>query len=367
MTDPATLIAAAAPIPVPWGVLEGLRLAAFLLHIIAMNILLGGSLIAAVACGRGSALPGHAVRSLTNALPTVMALTVNLGVPPLLFIQVVYGQFFYTSSILMAWIWLAVIGILIIAYYCLYLHDWRVGHAGPVGADGRAKAGAPSAFIRLAAALLAANAFIYVCNLSQTQNPAGWVGAVGAVSGTFLPLADPALVPRFVHFLIGAVAVAGLALTLAGRLGWFATPDERTEAYGLRVFFFATLAQACAGVWFLASQPAVTVSRFLGGSPMATALLAVAALLTLVALIFARRRVVLPCALAVLGVLSAMVLMREVVRLSRLAPYFHLEDLRLVPEYGPAVLFAVLLVVALGALGWLARQFRRAGQTEKGA
>jgi hypothetical protein len=359
MIDPATLIAAAPPIPVPWEVFEGLRLAAFLLHLIAMNILLGGALIAAVASGRDSALPGHAARSLAHALPTVMAVAVNLGVPPLLFIQVVYGQFFYASSILMAWIWLAVIGILIIAYYSLYLHDWRLGRAGPERAD------ASSAFVRLAAALLAANAFIYVCNLSQTQDPAGWpgaIGAAGAIQGTFLPLADPALVPRFVHFVIGAVAVAGLALALAGRLGWFARPDERTQAYGLRVFFFATLAQIGAGAWFLVSQPGAVSRLFLGESPLATGLLVAAALLTVAALVLAQNRAVLPCALATLGILAAMTLMRELVRLSRLAPYFHPQDLRLVPEYGPAVLFAAILALALCALWWLARQLPRAGK-----
>ncbi|MBF0482697.1 MAG: hypothetical protein HQK81_14775 [Desulfovibrionaceae bacterium] len=355
MTDPATLIAAAPPIPAPWELFDGLRLAFFLLHIIAMNILLGGALIAAA----GRALPGNAGRSLSRALPTVMALAVNLGVPPLLFIQVVYGQFFYTSSILMAWIWLAVVAILIVAYYSLYLHDARV-----------ARASASRVFVRLAALLLAANAFIYVCNLSQTQNPGGWPLAIagdGTIRGTFLPLADPALFPGFAHFLIGAVAVAGLALALAGRLGWFAARDERVETYGLRLFFYATLAQIAAGGWFLVSQPGATSELFLGTSPEAAALLGLAAVLTLAALICAQARQTPACAVCAFGILSAMALMREIVRLSRLAPYFQPRDLRLVPESGPAALFAVLSIAALCALSWLAAALRRSGQTGKGA
>jgi hypothetical protein len=350
MIDPSALIAAAQPIPVHWGLLEGLRVALFLVHLVGVNILLGGALIAAAAGGRPGALPEHAARSLNHALPTVMALTVNLGVPPLLFIQAIYGHFFYASSILMGWYWLAVVGVLIAAYYGLYIHDAKV------------RAGTPSKVILAAAALLALNAFIYVCNLSQTQDPKLWTEAVGAVTGWLLPLADPSLAPRYLHFLTGSVAMAGLALALAGRLGWFMRQDSDTEAFGLRVFRQATYLQIAVGVWFLVSLPRDTMLRFMGASPMATILFILSLTLTLAVVIFAHRRFTVACAVAGLGLMAAMVLMREAVRLSALSAYFHPETLPMAQETGPAVFFAVILAAGVYVLYWLALQFRRAGK-----
>jgi hypothetical protein len=60
--------------------------------------------------------------------------SVNFGVAPLLFVQVLYGHFFYASSILMAVFWLAVIPLLIAAYYAAYLYGFRFGALGRAGA-----------------------------------------------------------------------------------------------------------------------------------------------------------------------------------------------------------------------------------------
>jgi len=70
----------------------------------------------------------------------------HLGVAPLLFLQVLYGRLFFTSSILMAGFWLAVVPLLIVAYYCAYVVAFRgqrtrvggtavVGDGDPVPGD----------------------------------------------------------------------------------------------------------------------------------------------------------------------------------------------------------------------------------------
>ena len=59
-------------------------------------------------------------------------MTVNLGIPPLLFLQTLFGQFLYSSSILMAVFWLSVVPVLIVAYYAAYgfVHRHRQSGAG---------------------------------------------------------------------------------------------------------------------------------------------------------------------------------------------------------------------------------------------
>ena len=49
-----------------------------------------------------------------------MTYVINLGVPPLLFAQVLYGRAIYTSSVMIGLRWIAVIPALILAYWLLY-------------------------------------------------------------------------------------------------------------------------------------------------------------------------------------------------------------------------------------------------------
>jgi hypothetical protein len=58
---------------------------------------------------RGSADLAQAADMVSHRLPTVMALLINLGVPPLLFAQVLYGRALYTSSVLIGAYWISVI------------------------------------------------------------------------------------------------------------------------------------------------------------------------------------------------------------------------------------------------------------------
>ena len=57
--------------------------------------------------------------------------SLTTGVAPLLFVQVLYGHFFYTANILLGWRWLAILGVLIVGFYAVYLLDGttRKGHA----------------------------------------------------------------------------------------------------------------------------------------------------------------------------------------------------------------------------------------------
>lgn len=64
-------------------------------------------------------------RALATRLPVAVALTITLGVAPLLFVQVLYGQFFYTSSILLGYVWLTLLLILLLGYYGYYCYAFR--------------------------------------------------------------------------------------------------------------------------------------------------------------------------------------------------------------------------------------------------
>ncbi len=102
-------------IPVSWGWFQFLLLLTFPLHLLAMNAMLGGLAIGIVQHLKGGPTQKKLAHRIAVALPLVIAFVVNLGVAPLLFIQVLYGQFVYSSSVLMGISWILIVPILIIS------------------------------------------------------------------------------------------------------------------------------------------------------------------------------------------------------------------------------------------------------------
>ena len=128
--DPALLIPSPDAIPAPWVWFQALLLLTFFCHILLMNVMLGTACIALAGhFGTGGERAAESHR-LAGALPFTIAFAVNFGVAPLLFVQVLYGQFVYVSSILMASFWLAVIALLIAAYAAAYLYKYRYDRLG---------------------------------------------------------------------------------------------------------------------------------------------------------------------------------------------------------------------------------------------
>jgi hypothetical protein len=98
----------------------------FALHQACMHYVLAGSLVVAWATifpGRGD-VPRHEqplVAVLRDWIPFMLSAAITAGVAPLLFVQILYQQQFYTANLLLSWRWMVVIPALIIVFYLLYL------------------------------------------------------------------------------------------------------------------------------------------------------------------------------------------------------------------------------------------------------
>ena len=82
------------PVPAPIWLLKALLWLTFSIHLVFMNLTLGGALLAAVYAFRGRERDRSVSRSLAKMLPFTMAFTITFGVAPLLFVQVLYGPLF---------------------------------------------------------------------------------------------------------------------------------------------------------------------------------------------------------------------------------------------------------------------------------
>lgn len=197
----------ALPLPGPVWLFTALLLLTFTLHVLAMNAALGGGLWTVWNYFRGRN-PAHPYSrrlavELARMLPVLLAFTVTLGVAALLFVQVLFGNFLYASSILIGALWLMVIPLVILAYYGFYYV------AGTVEKGTRA-AGMVAAVSVL---LLLCVGFIYSNNMTLMLSPARWLALYRAhPSGWNLNLGEPILLPRYLHMVNGALAVFSAVL-----------------------------------------------------------------------------------------------------------------------------------------------------------
>ena len=352
--NPAGLIPSPDPIPVAWGWFHVLLLFTFVVHLLVMNTMLGSGIIALLSHLLGRSESRSDSEDISRTLPYAIAFTVNTGVAPLLFLQVLYGHLFYASSILMAVYWISIVGILILAYYSAYLYDFKYDTL----------AGGRVFLIGLSVLIFLSIAFLFSNNLTLMLEPSRWEIYFERPEGTFLNLMEPTLLPRYLHFVVASVAVGGLFLAWMGRLkktGESRTGLAQTER-GLTWFSNATLIQLLVGFWFLLSLPDEVMTRFMGERLPDTLLFMAALTGVVLSLFFGFNRRLVPATLSLFGTVVLMALVRDLVRQGYLDPFFHVSSLRVVPQYSPLAVFLGCLVLGLFVVVWVLRLAAKAGK-----
>lgn len=346
--DLARLIPAAEAIPSPWGWLEALLLLTFILHVLFMNLTVGSAVIALA--GRFTGRQRDLARELAHRLPTTLALQINFGVAPLLFVQVLYGQFLYTSSVLMAGWWLSAIPAVILGYYGLYVHDARFESAP----------GLSRLALGFSLLMLLYTGFLLSNNMTLMLRLEAWAAYAQNPHGSVLNMTDQTLWPRLTHMLLAAPAVAGLYVALLGakkrRPDWV--------EHGLRWFTRLTMAQFLVGAWLLAALPRPVMLAFMGRDPLATGLLVAGSLAGLAAVLAGLRRLTGAAVGLTLCSVALMAATRAQVRSLTLAPYFTPASLPVTDDNTPLAMFAVSLVVGLGAVAYMLRVYARSSDTK---
>jgi len=353
------------PLPAPVWLLKSLHLLLLSLHFVAVQLLLGGLMVAFV-----WSLIGHlrkdaqcraASGEVAGYLPVIVTYVVNLGVPPLLFTQVLYGVALYTSTILIGAYWISVIFLLIAMYYMLYAITRR-------GASGRAWW-----FLALASLLIVLGiAKIYATTMTLMLRPEVWQAMYRASAhGTLSPPHDPTLLPRWTFMVCAALTVAGAALVVLSKRRILSA--ERSDFYAARGGLLALLGAPlwiAAGLWVWHTQPAA-VTHLLAGHALYPAVglawLVCAALLGVFGLLAVVRKGQLPVLLAVGLALIAIladataVIFRDGIRdVTLIGKGFNLWGQPLEMNLQVLAIFGVLLVLGLAVLGWLIAVMARA-------
>jgi hypothetical protein len=362
------------PLPAPVWLLKLLHIVTLSLHFVAVEMLIGGLLVAVLLNLFGkSAASQVTARALARRLTVVLMFVINLAVPPLLFAQVLYGRALYTSSVLIGLYWIALVPALMLVYWLLYRFSARL------------EAGKPAWWVGLIAWLLAGGvARMLSTNMTLMLRPEAWRAMYSASAmGAYLPSGDRTLEPRWLMMMAGGLAIGGLWLVyLAGRSTF--TADEKRYVAGLGGKLAAGfgIVYLAAGIWTARVQPDA-VRAGLAGHALYPAYkfagfagygwLALVAAAILVGAIAGFGKIAagwLSWAAVLVAVLTEIMLTvyRDGVRdVTLLSKGYDVWDRAVVTNWSVVGLFLVLFIAGLGVVGWLVSVVARAQKTMEGA
>jgi len=356
------------PLPAPIWLFKLLHIVTLSLHFVAMQMLVGGLLIAVLLNLLGRSESSRtAAAAIGRRLTVVMTYVINLGVPPLLFAQVLYGRAIYTSSVLMGAYWISVIPALILVYWLLYRFAAGL------------EAGKKVWWMGLIAWIITGGiADIYTNNMTLMLRPEVWQKMYSASPlGTHLPTDDPTKLPRFLFVMAGGFVAGGLWLVfLAGRKSFIDVDRRYLSALGGRIAAVAAIAQIIAALAVYRTQPTIVQSG-LGGH----LLYKVAGLgwlaLALVILLFAGYAAFAKPIAALTGWVAVLIaflsiafmtLYRDGIRdLTLLSKGYDVWNRSVVTNWSVVGIFLVLFVVGLGVVGWLISVVARAERVMESA
>ncbi len=229
-----------------------------LIHVAFMNYVLAGATCLVFGLGRGRAgSAGNALAHiLQDWLPFCLGLAITAGVAPLLFLQILYQESFYTSNLLLSHRWMAILPVLIVGFYLLYLQKtaWLMARGTTVVLLVRTVAWLCFTFI----------AWSWTENHLLSLDREGWV--THYASGHWLYY-SPELPPRLAVWYFGALPT--LALVLGWQTRWIRGESQIDGDETVRLLTGLGLAglalTTISGVWYATTLPGDVRGKLLGG------------------------------------------------------------------------------------------------------
>jgi cytochrome c len=342
--------------------IHGLSIAAFLFHVLFMNLLLGGTPIMVVThwlgVRTGDAFYRHLARTLALLILPALMLALVLGFTSWLFVQEMYGPFLRTATSLIGKGWIAAIGALVAGSYGLYVFSDRTSRLRTHPA------------LHLAIGMISTLMFFFVALVFVTANvlmlhPERWPEV--EAEGFFMAVRLPSVLPRYLHMLCAAIAGAGILLVLYGillqstRARHLDPGSQEPQEYPIGLVRYGcgwamagTLPQTVVGPWLLMSLPASVRTVLMDGANGPSLVFFTALTCALLAIVLLNASIFVPHVrgLALAGVVSLIVtvvlmaVVRDRVRHLWLSP--HVEPSPASPTLPWE--FAGLLLLAAGAL-----------------
>ncbi|NLI16211.1 MAG: hypothetical protein GX409_08005 [candidate division Zixibacteria bacterium] len=366
--DPATLIGPSSQLgyPAAYWFLVLFKVIGFLLHMIPMNIWFAGILVAVLLRWKASDHGLTLSNRLMKQMPIVIALGINFGIVPLLFVQVAYYKTFYPATILMAWFWLAIIALLTVAYYGVYYYAVGIKKDPNNLRRSQIAAGWISSFLFILIGFIFSNGFSLMANISAWPQIWQSTSVAGAPLGIALNTGDTGLWPRYL--IMFGIALMTTAAYIVFDSAFFArkeSADYRRWAPGFafKIYTIGMIWFALTGSWYVFGTWSTQVRTAMFASPMVmlTGLTAVIPGVVWLAILLKLRGEVSRSWAIVIGLLQFVLVAlnavsRQMVQNIEIGVYYDVAAERVNTQWSPMILFLLLFVGAVGVIIWLLRK-----------
>jgi hypothetical protein len=265
-----------------------------------------------------------------------------------IFVQVLYQQYFYSGTILLGWIWFAMLVLLMVGYYAAYLHKkFRGGWLGV------------SALTFFAIAMT--HVAVHLIHVQPAKWPQFNVSA-------FSVLGDPTYWPRLLHFVLAAITFAALVAAWwavrRARAGVDVELNTKIAANSWRWALWATVLQLVDGFVLTAVLPKEVLLGVMRGGLATLGPLTLSIILAIGLLVMLAKAsnpvdhpgLVSGTLAALTLTVAVMTITRHQVRVLYLEPATSQFQATIVPQWGNFILFAVLLVIGLATIFWMVRR-----------
>jgi hypothetical protein len=354
-------------LPAPAMLLDHLLGLVFIVHVIFMNFVAAAPFVVAwyllVKGERGR----QRARWLVSVMPVAFTLAINFGVACLLFVQALFSQRFFTANVILGSTWLAVIGLLLAAFYGTYIAKRQTE-------SDRLSPRIGGVMALVVGGLVWSIGLIMICNYFISTSSSDWMMLRDHPSAV---LSNLTFIPRALHFLIGSFAVTGFWMIGIAwwkqRRGNDQVDVAKFRQQGIALATAATAIQIVIGIWYVLWLPQETWDRLLSGSFVSIVWMSgvAAGLLMLACLVIAnfspRSELWVKSATGLMiFTLFGMASGRDLVRLTAFGADFHLREIPAQPQIAATRLFLILLVLGVATIIYLLRLIWRTprGQTK---
>jgi len=359
-----------AGVPAPFWFVQFFKCLGFTLHMVPMNLWFAGMPIALGLYLRGNPHARQFAARFLQQMPIIVAFGINLGIVPLLFIQLAYYKAFYTATILMAWFWLGIIVLLIPAYYGVYIYAWGIRNGSKKLARWQIAAGWCSSLFFILISFLFANGLSLMDHVERWGDLWKNNNMAGAALGTALNVGDITLWPRWL--LMFGLALGTTAVWCIVDAEWLTRKTVDAEyrrwawSFAAKLYTLGMFWAAVAGTSYVFGTWTTNLRETMFDGPLLflTLLTGVApGLPWLLIIVFRRlankRLAAAAIALGQVGVLGINAISRQIVQNVNLATVWDVSKQPVDVQWSPLAMFLIVFVLALAVLGWMIAQVVR--------